>query len=329
MRRRAIFRLIAGAPLLSWARAASTQPALKTVGVLIALPETDPSVSARVAGFETGLREFGWSAARNIQLRYRFAEDTAQLPRLAGELVASAPDVLVASSGIVAAALLRHTRTIPIVFVTTSDPIGDGLVTSLARPDGNVTGFTNSLSTMGGKWVELLKQAVPDMSRVGMIFNPDTAPGGGSYFLASFEEAAKSNALRGDTLPVRTREEIEPTLTTLGRAPGPGLIVVPDNFSALHRDLIIAQATKQRIPAIYPFRYFAAEGGFMSYGVDLPDLYKRTASYVDRLLKGAKVIDLPVQASSRLHLVINLRAAKALGLTLSRTMLARADEILE
>jgi putative ABC transport system substrate-binding protein len=330
MRRRAILRLIAGAPLLPWACAATAQGGLlKTVGVLIALPESDPSVPARIAGFETGLRDFGWIAGRNVQLRYHFAAGTAQLPGLASELVASAPDVIVASSGIVVSALIRYTRTIPIVFVTTSDPIGDGFLASLARPDGNVTGFTNSISSMGGKWVELLKQAVPNMSRVGIIFNPDTAPARGSYFMPSFEAAAKSNAVRGVALPVRTREELDLALAALGREPGSGLIVMPDNFSALHRDLIIAQTTRQRMPAIYPFRYFAAEGGFMSYGVDLLDLYKRAASYVDRILKGAKVIDLPVQASTRFHLVINLKAAKALGLTLSRNMLARADEVLE
>jgi putative ABC transport system substrate-binding protein len=330
MRRRAVLRLIAGAPLLPWAHVANAQSGpLKTVGVLIALPETDPSVSARIVGFEAGLRELGWIAGRNVQLRYRFAADTAQLPDLATELVAFAPDVIVASSGIVASALLRHTRTIPIVFVTTSDPIGDGLLTSLARPDGNTTGFTNSLSTMGGKWVELLKQAVPSLSRVGIVFNPDTAPSRGSYFMPAFEAAAKSSAVKGDALPVRTREQIVSALAELGRESGSGLIVMPDNFSALNRDLLIAQTAKQRMPAIYPFRYFAAEGGLMSYGVDLLDLYKRTASYVDRILRGAKVIDLPVQAATTFHLVINLKAAKALGLTLSRNMLARADEILE
>jgi putative ABC transport system substrate-binding protein len=330
MRRRAVLRLMAAAPLLPWAHAANAQSGpLKTVGVLIALPETDPSVSARIVGFEAGLRELGWITGRNIQLRYRFAADTTQLPGLATELVASAPDVIVASSGIAASALLRHTRSIPVVFVTTSDPIGDGLLTSLARPDGNITGFTNSLSTMGGKWVELLKQAVPSLSRVGIIFNPDTAPSRGSYFMPAFEAAANSNAVKGEALPVRAREQIDSSLAALGREPGSGLIVMPDNFIALHRDLLIAQTAKQRVPAIYPFRYFAAEGGLMSYGVDLLDLYKRTASYVDRILKGAKVIDLPVQAATTFHLVINLRAAKALGLTLSRNMLARADEILE
>jgi putative ABC transport system substrate-binding protein len=330
MRRRAILRLIAGAPLLPLARAASAQTkSLKSVGVLIALSEKDPSVPPRIAGFEAGLRDFGWIAGRNIQLRYRFTADTTQLQGLAGELVASAPDVLVASSGIVVSALVRHTRTLPIVFVTTSDPIGDGFLTSLARPDGNATGFTNSLSSMGGKWVELLKLAVPDMSRVGMVFNPDTAPTGGSYFLPSFEAAATSHAVKGIVLRVRTPEEIDSALTALGREPGSGLIIMPDNFGALYRGQIIAQATGLRIPAIYPFRYFATEGGFMSYGADLPDLYKGAASYVDRLLKGAKVIDLPVQAATRFNLVINLKAAKALGLTLSRNVLARADEVIE
>ena len=330
MRRRAILRLIAGAPLLSWACAATAQAGvLKTVGVLIALPESDPSVPDRIAGFEAGLRDFGWIAGRNVQLRYHFAADTNQLPSLASELVASAPDVVVASSGIVVSALRRNTRTIPIVFVTTSDPIGDGFLTSLARPDGNATGLSNDLSPMGGKWVELLKQAVPSLSRVGIIFNPDTAPTRGSTFMPSFEAAAKSNAVKGVALPVRTPEEIDFALAALGRESGAGLIAMPDNFNALHRGLLIAQTTRHRMPTIYPFRYFAAEGGFMSYGVDLLDLYKRSASYVDRLLKGAKVIDLPVQASTRFHLVINLKAAKALGLSLSRNMLARADEILE
>lgn len=330
MRRRAILRLIAGAPLLPWAGVALAQAGgMKSVGVLIALPESDPSVPDRIAGFEAGLRDFGWIVGRNIQVRYRFAADTSRLPSLASELVESVPDVLVASSGIVVSALRRNTRAVPIVFVTTSDPIGGGFLASLARPDGNATGFSSNLSSLGGKWVELLTQAVPSMSRIGMIFNPDTAPTGGSYFMPSFEAAARSNSVKGVALPVRTREEIDRAIAALGPEAGSGLIVMPDNFSALHRNLIIAETAKRRMPTIYPFRYFAAEGGFMSYGVDLVDLYKRSAAYVDRLLKGAKVIDLPVQASTRFDLVVNLKTARALGLTLSRNMLARADEVLE
>ena len=330
MKRRTALGLIAGA-FLFWQPAPSAQIAdkVKVVGVLIALSESDPDIPQRVTAFEAGLRDLGWIPERNIHIRYRFAADTHQLARVANELVASAPDMIVASSGIAASALLRETRTIPIVFVTTSDPVGDRFVTSLARPGGNATGFTNSLSSMGGKWVELLKQVAPAMTRVGIIFNPETAPTKGSYFLPPFEAAAKSAAVTPLTISVRARDDIDPALAAFGREPGSGLIVMPDNFSSLHRKLIIAQATKQRMPAIYPFRYFAVDGGLMSYGADLIDLYRRSALYVDRILKGAKVADLPVQAPIKFDLVINLKAAKALGLTLSRNMLARADEVIE
>jgi putative tryptophan/tyrosine transport system substrate-binding protein len=218
---------------------------------------------------------------------------------------------------------------IPIVFVTASDPIGEGLASSLARPDGNATGFTNSFQSMGGKWVELLKQIAPNLTRVGIIFNPDTAAGSGSYFLPSFEAAAWSYSMSALAVPVRTREAIDPALSAFGRESGSGIIVMPDNFTSLHRNLIIAQTTKHRMPAIYPFRYFAAEGGLMSYGVDLLELYKRTPSYVDRILRGAKVVDLPVQAPEKFELVINLKAANALGLAVPRIILARADEVIE
>lgn len=330
MKRRAALGLIAGA-FLFWQPAPSAQIAdkVKVVGVLIALSESDPDIPQRITAFEAGLRDLGWIPERNIHIRYRFASDTNQLARVASELVASAPDMIIASSAIVVSALRRESRTIPIVFVTTSDPLGEGFVTSLARPGGNATGFTNSLSSMGGKWVELLKQVVPSMTRVGIIFNPETAPTKGSYFLPSFEAAAKSAVVTPLTISVRARDEIDPALAAFGREPGSGLIVMPDNFTSLHRNLIIAQTTKQRIPAIYPFRYFAVDGGLMSYGADLIDLYRRSASYVDRILKGAKVADLPVQAPIKFDLVINLKAANALGLTLSRNMLARADEVIE
>jgi putative ABC transport system substrate-binding protein len=328
--RRTALGLIAGGILL-WPWPASPEPGerIRTVGVLIALPESDPDIPRRVAAFEAGLRELGWSPGRNVEIRYRFAADTNEIQRAARQLVAQAPDAIVASSGLAVFALRRESRTIPVVFVTTSDPIGDGFVDSLARPAQYTTGFTNSLSSMGGKWVELLKQAAPGVTRVGIIFNPETAPSKGTYFLPSFEAAAKSAAVTPFAMPVRTQEEIDPALAAFAREPGSGLIVMPDNFSSLHRRAIIAQAARQRMPAIYPFRYFASDGGLMSYGVDLVDLYRRTASYIDRILKGAKVIDLPVQAPTRFSFVINLKAAKALGLTLSRNMLARADEVIE
>ena len=328
MKRRTVLGLIAGA-LLLWPAPAQAAERVRVVGVLIALAESDPEIPHRVAAFEAGLRDFGWIAGRNVEIRYRFAADVNQLQRAARELVASAPDVIVASSGFAVFALLRESSTISIVFVTTSDPIGDGFVTSLARPGGNATGFTNSLSSMGGKWVELLKQAAPGLKRAGIIFNPETAPSKGAYFLPSFKAAAKSHAVTPLAIPVRSPEEIDSALAMFGRELGSGLIVMPDNFNTVHRRLIVAQSTRQRMPAIYPFRYFAADGGLMSYGADLVDLYRRTASYVDRILKGAKVMDLPVQAPTKFELVVNLKAAKALGLALSRNILARANEIIE
>lgn len=330
MKRRATVGLIAGGLLLwPWLASPQSREPIRTVGVLIALSESDPEIPRRVAAFEMGLRDLGWSPGRNIGIRYRFAADTSELQSAARALVAHAPDVIVASSGLAVFALQRETRTIPIVFVTSADPVGDGFVGSLARPAGNATGFTNSLSSMSGKWVELLKQAAPRVTRTGIIFNPGTAPSKGTYFLPSFEAAAKSNGVVPIAIPVRSKEEIDPVLAAFGGEPGSGLIVMPDNFSSLHRHLIIAQVARQRMPAIYPFRYFASEGGLMSYGADLVDLYRRTGSYVDRILKGAKVIDLPVQAPTKFSFVINLKAAKALGLTWSRNMLARADEVIE
>jgi putative tryptophan/tyrosine transport system substrate-binding protein len=330
MRRREILTLFGGA-LLPWpiAAIAQTLERISVIGVLIALAESDPEVPRRVAAFEGGLRELGWIAGRNVKIHYRFAGDTDRIQTLARELIALRPGVVVASSAIVVSALRREDRTIPIVFVTASDPVGAGFVGSLARPADNVTGFTNNFWSMGGKWLELLKQIAPRVTRVGIIFNPDTATGSGSYFLPSFEAAAKSNAVTPFAIPVRTRTGIEHGLAAFGRETASGLIVMPDNFTAMHRSLVIAQSARQQMPAIYPFRYFAAEGGLISYGADLLDQYKRTPFYVDRILRGAKVVDLPVQAPAKFELVINLKAAKALGLTVPRIMLARADEVIE
>ncbi len=330
MKRRKVLSFIGGA-ILPWSVTAFAQAVARipVIGVLIALAETDPDIRRRVAAFEGGLRELGWIVGRNVHIHYRFADETHRIQTVAKELVALGPDVVVASSRIVASALRRENRMIPIVFVTASDPVGEGFAGSLARPDGNVTGFTNSFQSMGGKWVELLKQIAPNLTRVGIIFNPATAAGSGSYFLPSFEAAAQANAMSASAVPVRAREDIDQVLSAFGREPGSGLIVMPDNFTSLHRSLVIAQMTKHRMPAIYPFRYFAEEGGLMSYGVDLLELYKRTPSYVDRILRGAKVVDLPMQAAAKFELVINLKAAKALDLAVPRIILARADEVIE
>jgi putative tryptophan/tyrosine transport system substrate-binding protein len=330
LQRRETLALMAGV-LACWPLAATlraTEP-VRRVGVLHALPEHDPAIPPRILALEAGLRHLGWTVGRNLQIHHRFASEMSQIQTLAKELNALAPDVLVASAGMVVPALLRENRTIPIVFVTASDPIGDGFVTSLARPENNATGFTNSFASMSGKWLELLKLTAPQLMRVGMMFNPDTAPNGGTYFLPPFEAAARSNGLLSIPIPVRSREDIGHALAALGQAPDSGLIVMPDNFTSLHRRIIIKQTEQQRLPAVYPFRYFAMEGGLISYGPDLLDLYRRTPSYVDRILKGVKVSDLPVQAPVRFDLVINLKAARAQGMTVPRVILARADEIIE
>jgi putative ABC transport system substrate-binding protein len=305
----------------------SEQPRL--IGVLIGIAEGDPSAPRRVEAFQAGLEELGWIERRNIRIVYRWGTGRDQLQALARELVALKADLIVAGSSVVVAAILRETRTMPIIFVTASDPIGDGFVASLAQPGGSATGFTNSLATVGGKWVELLKEIAPGVTRVAIMYNRDTAPTGGLYFLQPIEAAAASFGVRPFATPVPDPAQIASVLTEFAREPGGSLIVMPDTFTTNHRKAIIAQASRHRLPAIYPFRYFATDGGLMSYGADLIDLYRRTPTYVDRVLRGAKPADLPVQAPAKFELVINLKVAKELGLTAPRILLARADEVIE
>jgi putative ABC transport system substrate-binding protein len=224
---------------------------------------------------------------------------------------------------------LRETRTIPIVFVTAADPVGDGLVASLARPGGNATGLTNNVSSMSGKWLELLKEIAPSVERVAIMFNPASAPTGGAYFLTPFETAAASIAVTPIAMPVHSVADVARAFATLGREPGGGLVVMPDIFTTVNRALIIAQAAQQRVPAIYPIPQFAADGGLIAYGADVLDLHRRAPSYVDRILKGAKPAELPVQSPAKFDLVINLKTAKALGLSVSPLLIARANELIE
>jgi ABC-type uncharacterized transport system substrate-binding protein len=330
MRRRDILSLLAGAAV-PWPLMAIAQQSerMRVIGVLVGVAEDDSEIPHRIAGFQQGLRELGWNEGRNIRIHYRWAAEIDRMQTFAQELSALQPDVLVASSTAVVRALLRETRTTPIVFVAAADPVGDGFVASLARPGGNATGFTNSQSSMGGKWVELLKEIARDITHVAVMFNPDAAPSGGSYFLPSLHTAAASLAVRSLATPVRNPAEIESALASLGREPGGGVVVMPDNFTSVHRGLIVALAARYRVPAIYPFRYFATDRGLMSYGADLIDLYRRIPSYIDRILKGAKPSDLPVQAPAQIQLVINLTVAKSLDLTVPRILLARADKVIE
>jgi putative ABC transport system substrate-binding protein len=302
---------------------------MRVIGVLIGLSEGDPDIPERVAAFEQGLQDLGWVEGRNLRIHYRFGADSDRLQDSAKELLSFQPELIVAGSTFVVSAILGETRTVPIVFVTASDPVGDGFVASLARPGGNATGFTNSVSSVSGKWLELLKEIAPNLDRVAIMFNPASAPSRGSYFLLPFETAAASIAIKPLPMPMHSAADIEPALAGLGREPGGGLIVMPETFTTVNRGLIIAQAAEQRVPAIYAVRRFATDGGLIAYGADLLDLYRRTPFYVDRILKGAKPAELPVQSPAKFDLVINLKTAKALGLTVSPLMIARANEVIE
>jgi putative ABC transport system substrate-binding protein len=329
VRRRELLTALAGATVL-WplvVLAQSLQP-VRNIGVLMGLPDSDPEVATRVAMFEEALQKLGWTE-RNVRIHYRWAVGADRMQTLAKELIALQPDVIIAGSSFVADALLRETRTIPVVFVSAADPVGDGFVANLGRPGGNATGFANNPSTIGGKWIELLKEIAPATTTFAIMFNPETAPGGGIFFLRPLEAMAASLSVIVNPAPVRDPAQIESVLAGLGRERGGGLVVMPDNFTSIHRRLIAELAARHRVPAIYPFRYFATAGGLMSYGPDLLELYGRVPSYVDRILKGAKPADLPVQSPEKIELVINLNVATALGLAVSRIMLARANELIE
>jgi putative tryptophan/tyrosine transport system substrate-binding protein len=329
VKRREFITLLGGAAMWPTGVRAQRTERMRRIGVLVGSAESDPESMPRVTTFERGLTELGWVSGRNVLIDYRWAAgEPANMQALAKELVERQPDVLLASSTPVVAALGRETGTIPIVFVVVSDPVGSGFIKSLSRPGGNMTGFINIESSLGGKWLELLKELAPRISRVAVMFNPETAPHA-EYYVRPFEVAASSLAVKPSTVPVRSVTDIEQAIFDLGRAPASGLIVLPDTFTTVHRRVIISAAANSNVPAIYPFRYMAGDGGLISYGVDLIDLYRRAAPYVDRILKGGKPADLPVQQPTQFEFAINLKTAKALGLEVPPTLLARADEVIE
>jgi ABC-type uncharacterized transport system substrate-binding protein len=328
MRRREVLALFAGAMALLPSMALGQSVGRpRNIGVLLGLAETDPEVPRRFAIFRQALQDLGWIEGHNIRIHYRAAIEADRLRQLGNELVALQPDVIVASHSIVAATLLRETRTIPVVFVTASDPIGDGFVASLSQPNGNATGFTGNLSSLCGKWLELLQEIAPGTMHVTAVCHPDSAPAGGTYFLPQLQAAAASMSLGLDVALLRELTDIEDVLAT--RNPGGGLVVLPNHLTFAHREAIVASAARHRVPAIYPFRPFTDAGGLISYGIDLLDLYRRVPSYVHRILNGARPADLPVQWPTKIELVINRRVANMLGLSVPRIMLARADEVIE
>ena len=302
---------------------------MRTVGVLMGFAN-DAEAKARVQAFEQSLEREGWSVGQNLRIEYRYAEgDSAGMQALAKELVELKPDCVLSQSTPVTAALMRATRTIPIVFVAVSDPIGSGFVVSMARPGGNVTGFTVLHASIAGKYLEMLKQMVPQLARVAIMYDPNSVPDGGKFFSRPFIASATKLKVRPITAEVHDASQIENAIMELGRDAGSGLILVPDNFMSVHRDLVLSLTAQFRIPAIYPYRYFAEAGGLASYGVDAIDQFRRASEYVSRILRGAKPADLPVQAPTKFELVINLKTAKALGIVIPRILLAGAEQVIE
>ena len=316
----------------AWPRAARAQHAdqLRRLGVLVTTGENDPEWGTERTAFLEAMQSLGWTDGVNLRVDYRFAAgDKDRLATASKELVALKPDVLLARSTIAVRALLAETRTIPVVFVSAADPLGEKFAASLARPGGNATGFTNVEATMGGKWLELLKEIAPHLRRVGILFNPQVAVAGGSFFVQPIEAAAPAFELTLDILPVHSVDEMKEAVAVLAREPNSALVVPPDVFIVANRASVIELAARYRLPAVYAFRNMAVEGGLMSYGVDVADLYRRSAAYVDRILRGAQPGELPIQAPTNFELVLNLKTAKSLGIEVSRELLLRANEVIE
>src|ERR1700730_11626975 len=331
MRRRDVVSLLGGA-VVSWpltARAQQLADQRRRIGVLMTYDESDPQGQPLVAAFREGLRTLGWAEGRNIQIDTRWGTLDVELrQRFAKDLVTLKPDLILSQSTATTAALLQQTRTIPIIFANVSDLVGSGFVASFRRPGGNVTGFNVSEPTLAGKLMELLKEIAPRVARVAMLFNPATATYA-EYWLNPFKAAAASFAVVAIEARVRDRSELESVFAAQAREPNGGLIVMSDSFTLAHSVEITSLAARYRLPVVYPYRLFAGAGGLLSYGVDLTDNFRRAATNADRILKGAKPSELPVEAPVKFNLVINLKTAKALGLDVPPTLLTRADEVIE
>jgi putative ABC transport system substrate-binding protein len=327
--RREFITLLGGAA--AWPLAARAQlGTARRICVLVGGRESDREGQRRVAAFREQLQKLGWAEPGNIQIDTRWAPpgDTEATQRFAEELIALQPDVIISSTTPPTAALLERTRTIPIVFTTVNDPIGSGFVASFPRPGGNATGFIILEPTIGGKWLELLKDVAPQLENVAFLFNPAQAPTA-EYYLRAIKAAAESLHMDAHAVQVRDWSDLELQIAAYARLANGGLILAPDAFFTAHRAEITSLATRHRLPAAFPFRYFAEAGGLLSYGADLVDSWRQAAGYVDAILRGSKASELPVQGPVKFELVINLKTAKALGLDIPPTLLARADEVIE
>jgi len=327
VRRREFITLLGGAAAWPLAARAQQGKPMRRIGVLMNLAIDDSEGQTRITAFVQGLQQLDWSVGSNLRIDYRWgAGDAERFRRYAAELVALAPDVILAS-GATVTALQQVTRTIPIVFAQVTDPVGLGVVESLARPGSNATGFTPSEFGISAKWLELLKEVAPGVTRAAVLRDPIVTAGPAQ--LAAIQGVAPSFGVELKPVDIRDRSAIERALASFARSPNGGLIVTVTPAAAVHRHLIITLAARHRLPAVYGYRYFVMDGGLISYGPDTIDQYRRAAGYVDRILKGEKPADLPVQAPTKYELVINLKTAKALGLTVPDSLLARADEVIE
>jgi ABC-type uncharacterized transport system substrate-binding protein len=330
MRRREFILLLGGAAT-AWPLAAPAQQPdrMKRVGVLMGSPEKNPEVQARLAAFRQGLEKLGWAEGRNVHLDYRFAPapTSEQVEVLAKELIALKPDVILVNTPPVAAALHRETRTIPVVFTSVGDPVGLGLIVSLARPGANLTGLTTYEASIAGKWVTMLKEIAPRLARAAVVANPATTTY--DYYLRAAEVPAKSLAIELVPIPFESAATIERKIESFANRPDGGLFVLPDPMTTTYGDLIVALAARHRLPAVYWAKFFVAAGGLMSYGTDRVDELRQAAFYVDRILRGARPADLPVQTPTKFETVVNLKTANALGLTVPPGLLVAADEVIE
>jgi ABC-type uncharacterized transport system substrate-binding protein len=330
MRRREFTRLLSGATV-AWTVAAHAQQTgrVRRIGILTSSAENDPEGQSSIAAFREELRKLGWTEGRNIAIDIRWAAaDVEAMKRFAEELAALQPDLILTSSTAAAAAMLQQTRTIPVIFVIVADPVGSGFVASLPRPGGNATGFTPIVKSLGGKWVEILKEIAPRLSRVALLFNPTTATFIESY-LEPFKAAAASVGAEAIIAPVNDMRDLEPLVAAEARTSNSGLVVIPDAFTTRHRAELITLATRYRVPAVYWSRSYTEAGGLISYGPFIADEYRRAAAYADRVLKGSRPSELPVQAPVKFELVVNLKTAKALGLDVPPSLLAAADAMID
>jgi putative ABC transport system substrate-binding protein len=330
IKRRAFITLLGGAAV-EWPLALRAQQPerVRRIGVLVAYAESDPEAQARVGAFRQGLRELGWTDGHNLRMELRWGTgDPDRARAFATELISLAPDVIVAHGTPALTALHRATRTIPVVFVSVIDPVGASYVQSLALPGANITGFSTFEPEIGGKWLELLKDIAPGLSRVAGILDPGFRGFVGVW--GAIENMAPSFGLEVKSLLFHApTDDLESAIAKFAQEPGGGLIVLPTALNAVERNRIFSSAARGRLPAVYAFRFYATDGGLMSYGIDTVDLFRRSASYVDRIFKGEKPADLPVQAPTKFEMVINLKTAKALGLTVPDKLLALADEVIE